>query len=262
MQKGVCLGLVPGASVAERYANAAALGFTCVEPGTLQSDEERHLHRECAQRSGVAVRSIMNMAHWQCPLSDPDPAVRRQSVEGIAASIETAVVLGADTVLVVPAVVNAEVTYEQAWDRSMTAIQEILPMAEDKGVTLAVENVWNKFLLSPVEFAAYVDSFASERLAAYFDVGNIVAYGIPQHWIRTLGERLVKVHIKGFDAGRHAWVQLLEGSIDWAAVMAALHDVGYTDVVTAELRGPGDDQMAGMRQISSDMDAIFAMAAD
>jgi hexulose-6-phosphate isomerase len=127
-------------------------------------------------------------------------------------------------------------------------------------VAIAVENVWNKFLLSPIEFAQYVDSFDHDLLRAYFDVGNIVAYGFPQHWIRTLGKRIRKIHIKGFDAKTHAWVQLLEGSIDWQAVMDALTEIGYDDVITAELRGKGDDEKAGLKAISDDMDTIFAMA--
>ena len=259
MHKGICLGLVPGSSVEEKYANAAKLGFASVEPATLRTADEREQHRECAEKNGVAVSSIMNSDHWGSPLSDPDPDVRKKSLDGIAQSIESAAVLGADTVLVVPAVVNAEVSYEDAWERSYASLQEILPLAKEKGVCLAVENVWNKFLLSPIEFADYVDGFDDEFLAAYFDVGNIVAYGIPQQWIRTLGKRLKKIHIKGFDGGTHAWVQLLAGSIDWAAVMSALREVGYDDAITAELRGEGDDQMAGIAQISADMDEIFAM---
>lgn len=259
MHKGICLGLVPGSSIGEKYANAAKLGFVSVEPATLRTPEEREQHRECAEKNGIAVSSIMNSDHWGSPLSHPDPDVRKKSIDGIAQSIESAVVLGADTVLVVPAVVNAEVTYEEAWERSYTSLQEILPLAREKGVYLAVENVWNKFLLSPIEFADYIDGFEDEYLAAYFDVGNIVAYGFPQHWIRTLGRRLKKIHIKGFDAAKHAWVQLLAGSIDWAAVMKALHDVGYDDAITAELNGEGDDKMAGIAKISADMDNIFAM---
>lgn len=259
MKKGICLGLVPGAELEDKYANAARLGFDCVEVATLRTDEERATHKRHAELNGIEVSSVMNTDHWKLPLSDPDPDVRRQSIQGIIQSIETADALGADTVLIVPAVVTPDVTYEQAWERSVASIADALAPAADKGVTLAVENVWNKFLLSPVEFAQYIDSFGNPALAAYFDVGNIVAYGFPEHWIRTLGTRIRKVHIKGFHAGNHAWVQLLDGTIDWAAVMRALRDVGYDDAITAELRGEGDDPVAGVAKISRDMDQILAM---
>jgi len=259
MKKGICYACLPNGDPEARFALAAETGFQCVEVPTLRTDEERAVYLKAAKASGVAVSSVMNSDHWGLPLSDADPAVRAKSVAGIVQSLDTAVALGGDTVLIVPAVVKPDVTYEQAWDRSREAIASVLPQAEKARVKLAVENVWNRFLLSPIEFAAYVDSFASPWMRAYFDVGNIVAYGFPQHWIRTLGKRLCKVHIKGFDGPKHAWTQLLEGSIDWQAVMAALRDVAYADAITAELKGPGDDPKAAVMAISTDMDKILAM---
>jgi hexulose-6-phosphate isomerase len=259
MNKGICLGCVPGSSDSERYANAARGGFDGVEVGTLRDAGQIRAHKELSRKHGLAVCSVMNLDHWQYPMSHADPAVRRKSVEGVLASIETAAALGADTVLIVPGVVAPDVTYEQAWERSAQAIRQLIPAAEKKKVILGIENVWNKFLLSPVEFAAYVDSFGSECLAAYFDVGNIVAYGYPDHWIGTLGERIRKIHVKGFDAGKHAFVQLLEGTIDWPAVMAALKDVGYDDYLVAELGPAGDNPMKGLQQIKVDMDRIVEM---
>lgn len=175
------------------------------------------------------------------------------------ASLATAEALGADTVLLVPAVVKPDVTYEQAWERSQAEIRRMLPAYAEKRVIIAIENVWNRFLLSPIEFCSYVDSFNSPWLAAYFDVGNILAYGYPEHWIKSLGKRLKKVHIKGFDSSKHAWTSLLKGTVNWPAVMAALRAVGYNDVITAELRGEGDDAAAQARNVSEDMDKIFAM---
>jgi len=259
MKKGICIGSLPGDTADEKLANAKRLGFDGVEVNTMTGPARREEHRAASEKHGVAVSGVMNSAHWEHPLSDPDPVVRAKSLEGIAASIETAAALGADTVLIVPAVVNAGVTYEQAWERSAESIREILPAAEEKNVILAVENVWNKFLLSPVEFAAYVDSFESKCLRAYFDAGNIVAYGYPDHWIRTLGKRIVKVHVKGFDAGQHAFVQLLAGTVDWPAVMNALKDVGYDGYLTAEQAGEGKGPMKDLEKISSDLDRILAM---
>jgi hexulose-6-phosphate isomerase len=259
MKKGICYACLPNGEPAARFALAAEMGFQCVEVPTLRTDEERAAYLKASKDSGVAVSSVMNSDHWGCPLSDPDPAVRAKSLAGVIQSIDTAAALGGDIVLIVPAVVKADVTYEQAWERSRDTIATVLPQAAKAKVALAVENVWNKFLLSPIEFAAYVDSFKSPWMAAYFDVGNIVAYGFPQHWIRTLGPRLRKIHIKGFDGPKHAWTQLLEGTIDWKAVMTALREVGYNDAITAELKGPGEDPRAAVQAISKDMDAIFGM---
>ena len=260
MKKGTCIGSLPGDSADEQFAVAKELGFDGVEVNTMTDPAQREECKAASEKHGVRVSSVMNSDHWDYPLSDPDPAVREKSLDGIAASIETAAALGADTVLIVPAVVAADVTYEQAWEQSVESIKTILPMAEEKHVALAVENVWNKFLLSPVEFAAYVDSFETECLRAYFDAGNIVAYGYPDHWIRTLGERIVKVHVKGFDAETHEFVQLLAGSVDWPAVMEALKDIGYNDYVTAEQAGEGNGPMIDVEKISYDMDRILAMS--
>jgi len=261
MKKGIYIGFLPGDDTQEKFAVAAECGFDCVEVPTLRSDEERADYQRAMKASGVSVSSVMNVDHWSCPLSDPDEAVRRTSVAGVIQSLDTAAALGADTVLIVPAVVTASVTYEDAWERSRDSIGSVLGKAKTNGVALAVENVWNRFLLSPIEFAAYVDSFESPWLAAYFDVGNIVAYGFPQHWIVTLGKRLRKVHIKGFDAQKHAFVQLHQGTIDWKAVVTALVQVGYNDAVTAELSGPGEDVRQGVEAISADMDKILSLAA-
>jgi len=259
MRKGICIGTIPGKDFEEKFANAAKYGFEGVEVNTLRSDEERQICRDVSEKYAVPVFSVMNSDHWQYPLSDPDPAVRERSLEGLKQSILTATYMGAGTVLVVPGVVKPDVTYEQAYERSIQSLKQILPFAADKGVQLAVENVWNKFLLSPVEFAGYVDHFESEYLAAYFDVGNIVAYGYPQHWIRTLRKRIKRIHIKGFDAQSHSFGQLLEGTIDWNAVMTALRDIGYDGYVTAEMGVDKDDPLGGLKKISEDMDAIFAL---
>ena len=260
LKKGICLGSVPGADAAERFANAARFGFDGVEVGPMD-EAGRDRVKALSEARGVGVTSVMNAAHWQHPLSDPDPEVRKASLAGLAESIDTAAALGAEVVLVVPAVVKPDVTYEQAWERSVASLKEILPAAAERGVCLAVENVWNKFLLSPVEFAAYVDSFASEHLAAYFDVGNILLYGYPDHWIRTLGRRIRRVHLKGFDTEAKRFTYLREGSVDWPAVVSALEDVGYSGYLTAELPVDKADPLGRLQQISEDLDAIAGMAS-
>jgi len=259
-KKGICLGSVPGEDAAQKFANAAECGFEGVE--VVPMDEAgRQEVRDLCKKHGLAVTSVMNAGHWQRSLSDPDPGVRKESVAALAESVKTAAAVGTDTVLVVPAVVKPDVTYEQAWERSVASLKEALPAAAEHEVCLAVENVWNKFLLSPVEFAAYVDGFASEYLAAYFDVGNILLYGYPDHWVRTLGRRIRRVHVKGFDTDARKFTYLMEGSVDWASVAAALDDVGYSGYLTAELPIDQADPLGRLRQISTDLDTIIGMSA-
>jgi hexulose-6-phosphate isomerase len=182
----------------------------------------------------------MNADHWRFPLSSADRDVVSRSVAGMETSLRNAAAWRADTVLLVPAVVDAATSYRDAWTRSQQVIRErLLPMAKDLKVVIAVEEVWNKFLLSPIEFARYVDELDSPWLKAYFDVGNVVFYGYPQDWIRALGARIVKVHLKDFQLdrpnGRFAWKNIGEGDIDWLAVHRAFTEIGYRGAFTTEL---------------------------
>jgi hexulose-6-phosphate isomerase len=165
--------------------------------------------------------------------------------------------VGANTVLIVPAVVTEMVTYEEAWKRSKSEISEIRKFAEEKQILIAIENVWNKFLLSPIEFRNYLDEFESDYIAAYFDVGNIALYGYPQHWIRTLGKRIKKIHVKGFDSNKRIFTYIYKGTIDWIAVIKALEDIGYNDYVTAELPINLEDPEGNVQKISRDLDMLI-----
>lgn len=260
MKKGICLGSVPsGKSLAERLQLAKDAGFDGVEIGPLSSAEERAEYKKTADAVGVELHSIMNQVHWSLPLTDPDPEVRKKSAQGMINSLNTAKEVGADAVLLVPAVVNENVPYDVAYERSQTEIRAIIPEAESRDVLIAVENVWNKFLLSPLEFARYVDDFESEYLQAYFDVGNIVILGYPEQWIRILGKRIKKVHVKGFNANERQFTYLIEDcTINWNAVMAAFQDVGYDGYMTAELPVNRDNPEGTIHQISQDMDEIIA----
>ncbi len=259
MKKGICIGSLPGDSTEARFNIAKKAGFDGVEIGPLQSVEERTSIKELADEIGIELCSVMNGKHWSHPLSDADPAVREVSHQAMLDSLSTAEAIGADTVLLVSAVVNNQTTYEDAYQRSQTEIRRLIPTAKAKGMTIAIENVWNKFLLSPMEFARYIDEFESDTVSAYFDVGNIVAYGFPQHWIRSLGSRISKVHVKGFNAGEHRFTYLIdECTIDWNAVMTALNDVGYDDYMTAELPVNADNPEGTVHKISQDIDSIIA----
>jgi hexulose-6-phosphate isomerase len=202
----------------------------------------------------------MNMDHWRLPLSSGDPEVVSGSVKGMETSLRNAALWGADAVLLVPAVVDDKTSYRDAYTRSQKVIRErLVPMARDLKIVIAVEEVWNKFLLSPIEFARYVDEFETPSVRAYFDVGNVVLFAFPQDWIRTLGSRIVKIHLKDFAMdrreGRFTWKNIGEGDIDWPAVRQALADIKYNGYVTTELSG-GDT--AYLKDVSARVDRFLA----
>jgi hexulose-6-phosphate isomerase len=161
--------------------------------------------------------------------------------------------------------VNKNVTYNEAYERSQAEIRKAIPLAEELGVKIAIENVWNQFLLSPMEAARYVDEFNSPMVGWHFDVGNIINYGWPEQWVRILGKRIAKLHIKEFSRGRRdkegLWkgfsVDFLKGDNDWPAVMKALDDIGYTGWGIAEQ--PGGDSPEGLKKLVDGMDQIFAL---
>lgn len=242
MVKGLVWGMLPEKlSIADRFKLAADAGFEAVEAYTAEDPKVAEEIKKAADNNKIRITSVMNQAHWDAPLSASDPAAVKKSMDGMKTSLQNAKLWGADSVLLVPAVVNPQTSYKQAWDRSQKQIRELIPVAEELKIIIAVEEVWNKFLLSPLEFASYVDAFKSPWVKAYFDVGNVVIFGYPQDWIRTLGKRIVKVHLKDFKMGK-GWspvtaqfVNLGEGDVDWAEIRAALSEIGYAGTVTAEL---------------------------
>jgi L-ribulose-5-phosphate 3-epimerase len=228
----------------EKFEAAKGAGFTHLEMGTAEDVAEEKAISEAAKATGLRIHGVMNMAHWGNPLNSSDAAVVEKGMAGMRTSIRNAKAWGASTVLLVPAVVKAGDSYEQAWTRSQKQIRMLLPEAEKAKVVIAVENVWNKFLLSPVEMARYVDEFKSPWLKAYLDVGNMVLFGFPQDWIRTLGKkRIAKVHIKDFRFRKMQaeFVDLWDGDIDWKDVHKAFGEIAYDGVATVELRG-GDGE--------------------
>ena len=248
IRKAVEFSMLPSSmGVLERFQLARKIGFEEIECPTTPEPPKAEELLAASKKAGLRIHSVMNQEHWRSPLSSPDPAVVEKSMEGMRTSLHNARLWGADTVLLVPAVVNAEVTYAQAWERSQRKIRELIPLAQELKVVIGIEEVWNKFLLSPLEMARYVDEFQSPWVRAYFDVGNVVLFGYPQDWIRTLGKRIVKLHIKDFAYRPDPtikkrvpdFVPLTEGDIDWKAVHAALAEIGYHGSATVEL--PGGD---------------------
>lgn len=227
------------ASILEKFQMGKDAGFEEIECPTTPDQARAEEMLAASKKTGLRIHSVMNSEHWNSPLSSGDRAVVDKSVDGMRTSLRNAKLWGADTVLLVPAVVNPQTSYQQAWERSQREIRKLIPLAEESKVIIAIEEVWNKFLLSPLEFAKYVDEFNSPWVRAYFDVGNVAINSYPQDWIRVLGKRIVKLHIKDFSFRKQVaqFTPLLEGDIDFKAIHAALLEIGYKGTATLEVGG-------------------------
>jgi len=257
IKKGLVFDMLPsGMSHADRFKLARDAGFDVVQAPTTPDEREAEQLKKAAEAAGIRIDSVMNMDHWKYPLSSSDAAVVAKSMEGMRTSLRNAKLWGSDAVLLVPAVVNPQTSYREAWTRSQKQIRELIPLAAELKVVIAIEEVWNKFLLSPLEMQKYISEFESPWIKAWFDVGNVVLYGYPQDWIRTLGKNIYKVHLKDFKRkeGGYAWVNLGEGDVDWAAVRQAFAEIGYAGSAIAELEG-GDE--AYLRDVSRRIDRLL-----
>ena len=254
-RKAFMLGGVSKGPVKEHFQRLRDAGFEGVElisPNELDRDEVLRARDE----TGLIIHGVSGSRHWKDTLSDPDEAVRRRGFEAIVKEIEDCRAYGGTTVLVVPAVVTKGVSNREADARSRVWIAQAVAIAARNGVKIAIEEVWNKFLLSPAEFMGYIDSFQSPWVGAYFDVGNVVEYGFPQEWIRELGHRILKIHIKEYAKPKRFNYPLGEGEIDWPAVTRALIDVGYDGWITAEV-GYGD--LDALKDVVRRMDKVLAV---
>lgn len=271
LKKGFMLGTFPSRgdySILEQFQMLKRTGFDGAEPDSGLSRQEV---LEAKEASGLEIPSVVVSTHWAQPLSSPDPAVREAGVQGVITALEDANAYGAGCILLVPGIVNGAVSYKEAYERSQQEIKKVIPLAEELGVTIAIENVWNQFLLSPLEAARYVDEFESLAVGWYMDVGNIRTFGFPEQWIRILGSRISMIHIKEYSMqlrnqegpGAGFRVNYLEGDLDWPAIMSALREVGYSGgygIAEPSYRNPETDHEEWLREyIANRMDQIFAM---
>jgi len=251
-----------GDTILEKFQLLKDLGYDGVEldsPNDLDNDEVL----EARDKTGLKIPGVVNSYHWKYPLSDPDPEVRKKCRESIVQALHDCKLYGGDTVLVVPGVVNEKVSYADAWKRSTEEIQQLKSAIDETGIKIAFENVWNNFILSPLEAAYYVDQFDHPLIGWYFDIGNILRYGWPEHWIEVLDHRVMKVDVKEFSRKKQEeeglWkgfdVELMEGSIDWDAVNRSLEKIGYNNGwASAEVPGGDEDRL---RTIIEKMNQIF-----
>ena len=246
-------GLEAKKPIAEAMQQAKNFGFDAIELSIASEGVLTHdiTQAQCedivstAEKIGIEISSLASGESWSCSPSANDPKRRAKIIDFTCKALQVTKWLGSDAYLFVPGAVDvfflpeAEViAYDVCYERATEAVKQILPAAEEAGVVIGIENVWNKFLLSPLEMRDFIDSFGSKMVVAYFDVGNILLTGYPDQWIRILGERIKRVHVKDFKTSVgtvEGFVDLLEGDVDFEAVKQALGEIGYDGYVTAEL---------------------------
>lgn len=249
-------------SVLDKFKLLKDIGFDGVELDSPNKLDKKDI-LEARDKTGLEIPGTVNSVHWTSPLSDPDPKVRAKCVESMKSALRDTKEYGGNTVLLVPGVVNENISYDDAYTRSQEEIRKILPVAEETGIKIAIENVWNNMLISPLEAARYIDEFDNEMIGWYFDVGNIIRYGWPEHWIKILDKRILKLDIKEYSRVKQKeegiWagfdVKLTDGDCNWPVVMKALEKINYSGGWgSAEV--PGGDRKR-LQDISDRMDKIF-----
>jgi len=253
MKKAICVGSAAGQTVKDKMALVKKAGYDGVELSlnetgetSLESTPEEWIDLfEFSKKIDLKIHSVTTGLYWSYPFTSDCPDVREKAVSVALKQLEAAKAVGADGVLIVPGAVGVifipgfkPVPYDAAYDRALSAFMRIKKDAERLQIHIGVENVWNQFLLSPLEMRDFIDKIDSTYVGAYLDVGNVIATGYPEHWIHILGKRIRKVHFKDYRRGAgglHGFVDLLAGDVDWAAVMEAFKAVGYDGWATAEM---------------------------
>ncbi|MFO1051624.1 MAG: sugar phosphate isomerase/epimerase family protein [Planctomycetota bacterium] len=261
-KKALKIGMVQiEGSLTDKFKKLKEIGFDGVEldsPGGPKPDEVR----AACEASGLEIPGVVDSAHWGKPFSHPDAKVRAEGVEALQTALRDAKAYGATSVLVVPGVVNKTVSYADAYRRAQEEIRKVLPLVRETGVRLAFENVWNNFLLSPLEMARFVDEFEEPLVGVHLDCGNLVRYAWPEHWVEALGHRVFKIDVKDYSRKKQndvgLWkgfeVEIGDGDTDWPGVVKALDGIGYAGWYSAEVGGGGVDRL---RDIATRMDRFL-----
>ena len=256
MFKGISIWSFGDKSLKEAFALAKSAGFDGVEVA-LAEDGEINLQttgeqlaqiKALADASGIRLYSVASGLYWKYSLTSDDETQREKAKSIVRKQLETAAALGCDAILVVPGAVSVSfapelgvVDYAAAYDRALSAMKELAPYAEKLKVSIGIENVWNNFLLSPLEMRGFIDAVGSEYVGSYFDVGNVMFSGFPEQWIGILGKRIKKVHFKDYRravGSLDGFVDILAGDVNYPEVMRALRGAGYDGWVTAEMIPP------------------------
>ncbi len=266
MKKAVGMGMVgeKALPLGDRMKMLRELGFDGVElvsPGI----KDREALKKAIDDAKLEVSEILSGSDWATPITSAKEETRATCLKNLKLAMEDAKFFGTTSVLFVPGVCNKQIPYDEAYKRAHEGIKQMIPVAQELGVKIAVENVWNDFLLSPLEMARFIDEFESPWIGAHFDCGNVAAIGYPEQWIRILGKRILKLHIKEFnkkvaaDTGKGKgfnWKLGDEGGIDWPSIVKALNDIGYSGWATAEFGG-GD--RAVLTDVAARMDKVLQL---
>jgi len=231
-------------SIEDKFNLIKKLGFEGVEfdsPSSVNKDEAVRAR----DKTGIVIHGVIDSVHWDKNhrLSSSDAVARAKGLAALTGALDDAKLYGADTVLLVPGVVDKDVTYEQCWERSQAEVRKAIPQAEKLGVRIAIEVVWNNFITKPEQLIKYIDELKSPFVGAYFDCSNMIKYGVPSsEWIRRLGKRMLKFDFKGYSKSKQ-WVPIGEGDEDWPEILKALGEVGYDGWATAEVDGGGEAEL-------------------
>ncbi len=257
-KKGIMWGTISAkGSVLEKMQAVKAAGFHGIEAMSPMDVAEVLKARDA---TGMEIPSVCGEKHWGKPLSHPDGKVREEGLEALKQTLRDAKAYGAGSILLVPGVVSEQVTFDECWKRSIEQIKLAIPLAEELGVKISIENVWNNFITTEEQAVRYLDEINSPLVGWHFDCGNIIRYGEPIDWIRKLGKRIYRVHVKEYSRDRamragDVWqgfnVALLEGANNWGGIMKALREVGHSGYLITEQGGKLED-------LSSALDKIIA----
>lgn len=254
MKKGINIwSFKEGTSIKECVTLAKEAGFKGIELAlneagdvSLESNEKDLLEiKNFASESGIELPSLATGLYWSYPLTSQNKAKRDKAKDIVKKQLETAATLGANTILVVPGAVGVDfipdaevVSYDKAYDNALEALTELKAVAESYKVSIGIENVWNKFLLSPLEMRDFIDKIDSAFVGSYFDVGNVLFSGYPEQWIRILGSRIKSVHFKDFRRSvgtLSGFVDLLAGDVNYPEVMKAFKEINYNGYAIGEM---------------------------
>jgi L-ribulose-5-phosphate 3-epimerase len=242
-------------SVLEKFQAVKAAGFEGVEPMSHMDQEEV---LQALEKTGLKAASVCCSTHWNKTLSDPDEQVRREGLEGLRQALKDAKRYEATSVLLVPGRVTKDITYDDCFKRSVAEIRQAIPLAQELGVKIAIENVWNDFVTKPEQAKAFLDEINSPQVGWHFDIGNAVKFSPPETWIPVLGQRIVKLHIKEYSNFTRFRVRFLEGDNNWPAIMKALDAVGYHGWGISEQPGEQAASADNLKDLSERMDRVFA----
>ena len=249
-------------SVLEKCRALKDAGFEGVEPDSHMNQDEVV---RALDETGLKAASVCGSHHWSKPLSSPDEKVRAEGLEALKQTLRDAKRYGASSILLVPGKARDGVTYEQCWERSIAGIRQAIPLCEETGVKIAIENVWNNFIMKPEQAKDYLDAINSPWVGWHFDIGNMIKFGPSEEWIKVLGKRILKLHIKEYSTKPDASgkvpgfnVKLLEGDNHWPAIMAELDKCGYTGWAITEQPGAQTKDAESLKEFSVLLGKVLA----